>query len=75
MEVIHQAYFGGSERSIENYFRRVGLIGDMDPEQVMQQLLFDGARPRPQYKSLHDHQLGTYLLFKVSRIDAPYLCR
>lgn len=63
---ICQAYYGGKEKSIRDYFRHCGLIGTEDPLEVMKRLLFEGARPSGQYRDLHEQQMLAYRDFKNS---------
>lgn len=61
---IKNAYFQLSESSIRHCFKRCGLIGKRDPDEVMKSLLFEGITPTASYATFHDEQEKAYLKWK-----------
>jgi hypothetical protein len=60
IEYIRKAYFDAKEKSISNYFRLTGLLGDTPAEQVASRLLSEGIYSTPKFAELHEQQLDAY---------------
>jgi hypothetical protein len=71
MQILLEAYEGGSESSIRNYFFRVGLLGDEPPEEVVARLVSEGTlRARSKFAQFHKEQLEQFL-WKCYLDDIP----
>lgn len=60
VELICQAYYGGTEVAIRHYFELVGLIGTCDPTARMKQLLEQGYSLEPGWAEMHNLQFDAY---------------
>jgi hypothetical protein len=75
MEIILDSYESGSEESIRNYFRRVGLLGDEPAEEVVSRLVEEGlVKARSKYVKFHKDQLEQFL-WKCVLEDTPIVDR
>jgi hypothetical protein len=60
IQLIKQAYYGGSEESIKNYFKHTGILGTQNPIDVMANLLYEGIYPSEEWTDFHEKQLQYY---------------
>lgn len=58
---IKDAYYGGSEASIVSYFKLTGILGDEEPEHVMQRLLNLGVSLEGTESEIHQSQADAYV--------------
>lgn len=61
VSAISKAYYEVEETSIAHFVFRCGYRGRESAKEVMRDLLFEGARPRPQFQEQHKAQLNAYL--------------
>jgi len=59
-ELMRQAYFGVPEEAVLHFFHHCGLIGNEDPESVMDRLLSEGAKIDEEYWKFHCEQIEAY---------------
>jgi len=64
IELLHKAYYSEKEESIVKYFEKCGILGNEEPEIVINRLINEGLYPRKRFKNLHKHQLETYVDWK-----------
>lgn len=60
IEFIHKAYYDAKEKSISNYFKLTGLLGDAPVEQVVSRLLSEGIYSSSKFTEVHEQQLLAY---------------
>jgi hypothetical protein len=57
---IREAYYSVSENSIVSFFTHCGILGDKNPEEVMNNLLSEGLCPNKKFRELHTQQIEAY---------------
>jgi hypothetical protein len=71
MKILLEAYEGGAESSIRNYFRRVGLLGDEPAAAVVARLVEEGTlKAGSRFVNYHKEQLEQFL-WKCRLDDIP----
>lgn len=75
MKILLEAYESGSETSIKNYFRRVGLLGNEPAADVISRLVNEGTvKARSKFLKFHKEQLEQFL-WKCLLEDTPIIDR
>ncbi len=58
--LIRQAYFSVSENSILSFFEHCGIIGEKEPEDLVNHLLSEGLHPSKKFADFHRQQVEAY---------------
>jgi len=68
LHCINEAYFAEKESAINYFFRKCGIIGDVQPETVLNGLIFKGLFPSKKWILFHKFQLQCYLEWKFGKV-------
>jgi hypothetical protein len=57
---IKEAYFSVSEETIVSFFNHCGILGETNPDVVINNLLSEGLHPNKKFAELHTQQIEAY---------------